>query len=173
MANFFANPYGPATGFFFSSAEELEAKTKHWRDHYGAVVEEWSVEFIDGSAGEPELFAAAGIDAGNINLWFDELEDLEESQRAALFFMLSKLGCKLSDALEKLEDAIVSEASLKDAAAERFDETWLPQIPERTRAEIAAYIDYEAYARDQELNGELSEFDFAGKTWTCLNPDAL
>ena len=169
MAKFFANPYGPAVGFYFTSAEELEAKTATWHDKHGAPVEEWSLDFIDGDAGEPELFAAAQIDQSNLNVWFEEIEDLDGSERAALFFLLSSLGYKLRDALEKLEDCSLSQCDLKEAASANFDERFLEAIPDGARA----YIDYDAWARDQDLNGEMHEFDFAGQTWTCTNADAL
>ncbi|GAC1461321.1 MAG: hypothetical protein NVSMB70_07450 [Chamaesiphon sp.] len=69
----------------------------------------------------------------------------------------------------KLEDVNLSEGNLKDVAETLFDEFYLNDVPESVRA----YIDYEKYARDCEMGGDLYEFDFEGTTWTCTNASSI
>ena len=58
---------------------------------------------------------------------------------------------------------------VKDAAIELFDAVNLSQIPEP----LQAYIDYDAFAHDLEIEGDFIEFEYAGSTFTCTNANAL
>jgi hypothetical protein len=71
----------------------------------------------------------------------------------------------MDQALEKIDEPSIYEGELKDAAEELFDECYLSDIPESVRN----YIDYAAFARDCELGGDMTEFEFAGTTYTCTN----
>lgn len=165
---FFAQPYNlDATGFYFSDFEDYQAKAEGLLDAFGCPVEEFEIMFISGEDADAELFAAAGINQANLEQWL-ELEDLDEQEKAALFAILS-LGYNLDQALEKIEDATLFRGRLEDAAEELFDEIYLGEIPENLRA----YIDYERFARDCELSGDMSEFEFAGETWTMTNASSL
>lgn len=86
-----------------------------------------------------------------------------------MFYLCRISSYNLVDALEKLEDVNLSEGNLKDVAEALFDEFYLNDVPESVRA----YIDYEKYARDCELNGDLCEFEFNGTTWTCTNASSV
>jgi hypothetical protein len=54
---------------------------------------------------------------------------------------------------------------LRDAAEELFDECWLHSVPESIRY----YIDYDKFARDCEMGGDLVEFECNNQTYTCTN----
>jgi hypothetical protein len=166
---FFAQPYNlDAAGFYFSDLDDYNAKAEGLLDSFGCPVEEVEIMFIDGSGADAELFAAAGINQANLEQWFDDLEDLDEQEKAALFAILS-LGYGLEQALEKIEDATLYRGRLEDAAEELFDEIYLSEIPEN----LHSYIDYSRFARDCELSGDMSEFEFAGETWTLTNASGL
>ena len=78
-------------------------------------------------------------------------------------------GYTLDQALEKLDEPSIAEASLRNAAEELFDECWLSSVPEN----IHFYINYDKFARDCELGGDMVEFEYNNKTYTCTNASAL
>lgn len=168
MSTFFAQPYSlDAVGFYFDTLEAYTEKSECLLDSFGNPVEEFEIQFIDGD--DCELFSACGINQGNLHTWFETIVDLGDQEKTALFYLRSILGCGLENALDKLEDVNLSEGNLKDIAETLFDEFYLNDVPESVRA----YIDYEKYARDCELGGDLCEFDFNGTTWTCTNASSL
>ena len=166
---YFAQPYNlDAAGFYFSDFEDYQAKAEGLLDSFGCPVEEFELQFIDGSGADAELFAAAGINQANLEQWFDDLEYLDDTEKAALFAILS-LGYNLDQAIEKIEGATLYRGRLEDAAEELFDEIYLSEIPEN----LHSYIDYSRFARDCELSGDMTEFEFAGETWTLTNASSL
>jgi hypothetical protein len=163
-----AQPYSlDACGFQFSSAEEFTAKQSALRDRFGSPVEEFELQYLDGEDGQ--LFEACGINQCNLPTWFDDIEPLEDYEKAALFYLTNCAGYRLNEALEKLEDVCISECSLIDAATELFDECYLSDVPEAVRN----YIDYEAFARDCRLGGDMYEFELNGSTWTVTNASGV
>ncbi|MFM0593993.1 antirestriction protein ArdA [Paraburkholderia dilworthii] len=165
-----AQPYNlDAVGFYFTTLEDYTAKAEANVDRWGAPVEEYELQFIDGTDAEGQLFTLLGINQANLETWFDDVVDRDEREQAALSFVVGDLGYSLADALDKIDDVNLFTGSLLDAATELFDECYLNDIPEAVRF----YIDYEAYARDQNLSGAMSELEFAGQTYTVTNADAL
>jgi hypothetical protein len=163
-----ASPYNPdARGFNFSTAEEFTVKQSALRDRFGSPVEEFSIEYLDGEDGQ--LFEACRIHQGNLSTWFDDIESLDRQEKAALFYLTDCAGYRLNEALEKLEDVCISECSLIDAASELFDDCYLSDVPEAVRN----YIDYEAFARDCRLGGDMYEFELNGSTWTVTNASGV
>lgn len=160
----YAQPYSlAATGFYFYDLTDYETKAAALRDDSGNPVEEFEIQYIDGDDGE--LFAACGINQANLEKWFDDVEPLDDHEKAALFYLVSEVGYYLADALDKIEDVCLQEATLEEAATELFDEIYAHDIPENLRC----YIDYERFARDCDLGGDMAEFRFDGKTYTCTN----
>jgi antirestriction protein len=64
---------------------------------------------------------------------------------------------------------MIQEGTLLDAATDYFDDCFINDIPEAVRG----YIDYEAFARDIQLGGDMTEFDYQGQTYTCTNSNSL
>jgi hypothetical protein len=62
-------------------------------------------------------------------------------------------------------DYSVVQGDLFAASAEVFDECYAQSIPIDARK----YIDYRAFSRDMESSGVMTEFEFAGETYTCIN----
>jgi hypothetical protein len=70
--------------------------------------------------------------------------------------------------VRNIDDVSLFPGELKEAAEALFDECYLSEIPEHVRS----YIDYEAFARDCRLSGDMYEFEFNGDTWTCTNANS-
>lgn len=168
MTTLHATPYNrDATGFYFTDAHDYESKSTVHVDRYGNLVEEFEIQFIDGD--DAQLFEACGINQANLNIWFDDIEFLQDHEKVNLYYLVGVAGHTLSQALEKLDDPSITESSLRDAAEELFDECWLSSVPESVRF----YVDYDKFARDCELSGDMTEFEYNNKTYTCTNSSAL
>lgn len=166
----FAQPLNPdASGFYFESNEDFNEKAPGVRDSFGGPIEEFEIQFIDGDQEDCDLFNACKISQADLELWFDKIEPLDTDTKAALFYAVNNIGYSLADALDKVDDGDVkiAEQTLEDAAAELLDDCY--SVPEG----LESYIDYEKFAHDCQLGGDMAEFDFAGSTWTCTNASEL
>lgn len=160
----FAQPYSlDAAGFYFDSMEAYATQSQSILDAHDQQVEEFEIQFIDGH--DAQLFEACAINQSNLDVWFDEVEALNDHNKVVLYYLCSCIGYQLDSALQMLDDVCLSPCKLKDAADELFDEIYLHEIPEAVRC----YIDYESFARDCELNGDMTEFEYNSDTWTCTN----
>lgn len=163
---FFAQPYSlDAVGFYFGTLDEYEQKAAALLDSFGNPVEEFELQFIDGSDEESALFHACGVNQANLGQFFAIIDEVPEYQFSALFYLCDVLGCTMADAMNKLDDVNIYTGELKDAATELFDECYASQIPENLRQ----YINYDSFATDCEMGGDMTEFEFAGTTYTCTN----
>lgn len=168
MTKLYANPYNiDAAGFYFNDAYEFIEKSANLIDRYGNPVEEFEIDFIDGD--DATLFIACGINQANLSTWFDDIETLGDQEKVNLYFLLNVAGYTLNQALDKLDEPSIAQSSLRDAAEELFDECCLHSVPESIRY----YIDYEKFARDCEMSGDLVEFEYNNQTYTCTNAAGL
>lgn len=161
---FHAQPYGDGEGFYFKDMKEFEAGIKKLK---ALGLEEVEIQFIDGDSGDSELFEALKLGQGNINLWFDEVEDMDESQKAALYFETSDLGIAADDAIENAKNGerMIAENTLEDYAYEFLKESY----KEIMEGPLGNYIDYKSYANDLKLGGDMTEFEFGGSTYVAEN----
>lgn len=167
--SFYAQPYSlDAQGFYFTDYEDYTAKAEALRDSFGHPVEEFELQFIDGDSEEADLFTASGVNQANLEQFFDEVLTLDDHQKPAFFYLTSVLNCSIEQALDKIDEPSIYEGELKEAAEQLFDECYLSDIPESVRN----YIDYAAFARDCEMGGDMTEFEFAGTTYTVTNAAA-
>ncbi len=166
---FYVSPYNTgATGFYFES-NDLK-KASDLRDNCGNAVEEFMIDVIDGTQEELELVNAIGIDQGNMEEVIEYIKTSDESEWPALFFLMDNNIVKsFEDAKDKIDEVCITESRLIDAASELFDECYGDSIPDN----IKCYIDYEAFARDCEIGGDMREFEFGGKTYTCTNASGI
>jgi Antirestriction protein (ArdA) len=168
MTILYAQPYNiDARGFNFASVHIFNAKMAKCFDAYGNAVEEFSIEYLEGDDGQ--LFEACRIDQTNLTTWFDEIESLDRQEKAQLFYLTSVNGYDLSDALERYDDVALFDGRLIEAATQLFDDCYLCDVPEAVRN----YIDYEAFANDCRLGGDMYEFRFGGDTFTVTNPSEV
>lgn len=163
---FYAQPYNPdARGFYFTTEEEFEQKSSECRDAFGYPVEEFEIQFIDGSHEEADLFSACGVNQANIGQFLTIIDEVPDYQFPALYYLCDVLGYDMATGMGKLDEVSLCSGSLEDAAEELFDECYAHDIPENLRI----YIDYAKFARDCELGGDMAEFEFAGETYTVTN----
>jgi hypothetical protein len=163
-----ARPYNiDATGSYFEGMDEYQDKALNRLDSYGRHVEEYEIHFIDGD--DAALFEVCGIDQSNLNVWFNDVECLQDYEKINLYYLVGYAGYTLSQGLERLDEPCITEARLKDAAAELFDECYLHTIPESVRY----YIDYSSFARDCALSVDMTEFEFNNRTYTCTNASEI
>ncbi len=156
--SYYAQPYDISyTGYFFSDLQEFS-------DQLGkAPFEEVELQFIDGD--NPSLFEAAGINQGNIDTWFDELEHITDDEAIAIRYLIDT-GLDLEDAIERAEEVQIHHGSAEDYAAELVDECYdLNNIPEI----IKYHIDYAGIANDMDLNSEISEIEHNIWITNCLD----
>lgn len=166
---FHAQPYSlDAEGFYFTDMDDYRAKYGANRDRFGFPVEEYEIQFIDGDTADAQLFEAAGINQASIEKFFELIDDVEEHQKPALFFLLEQ-GYDLEDSMDKIDDVMLQEGNLEEAAEALFDEIYLDQIPEN----LQNYINYSAFARDCEYSGDFREFEFSGTTYICINASSI
>lgn len=161
---FHAQPYDMDKnwGFYFTDFDSYIKGVE------ASGAEEFELQFIDGD--DAELFKACGINQANLAQWFDDVESLDDWQKVCLFYLMDNNICSdLSDAIDKIDDVSVSQCSLRDAAEELFDECYLHDVPEHVRA----YIDYDRFANDCRLGGDMDEFTYQGETYTCTNANGI
>ncbi len=141
----YANPYAyDAHGFYFRSADEYEkAFDKH------LPVEEYELEFIDGSSEDVDLFKALEVDALNLEQFFDISEDMDDHQKAALYYMLAHRGkgpCEtVDDLIEASEDVNVHPGDVGDWANSYIES--VGGVGELGRKLIQQHFDYAAYGK--------------------------
>lgn len=150
MTTFYAQPYSTDfTGFYFDSAEQFDERMEEMNEK---GCEEVEIQFIDGDMHLAQLFKSAYIGQGDIDFWFDELEDMDDQDITRLCYLLDQ-GHSMKDALNKYDCVCLHYGTAEDYAQEIIEET--TDIPENLRY----YIDYEAIARDMQLNGEIVEIE--------------
>lgn len=171
MTTLHATPYNlDATGFYFTDAQDYQKKAATHFDRYGNLVEEYEILFIDGD--DAALFEACGINQANLNSWFDCIGFMQDYEKVSLYYLVSMAGYNLAQALEKLDETSIYQGDLKEAATELFDECYLHSIA-ANMSNIQFYIDYDKFARDCQYSGDMTEFEYAGVTYTCTNSSSL
>jgi len=160
MTQLFAQPYDiDATGFYFETAEDYEAKTNALRNTYGDKVEEFEIQFIDGDAIDCDLAKAVGVNQANFGQFFDCIDDWDEGQKQQVIIAVGDCGYAFdSNTVPDDFDVEIYELCSPRELAEQFVEEGLfGDIPDR----LQSYIDYDAIARD--LAVDYSEIEIAGK----------
>lgn len=141
VTKLFAQPYHPGgTGFYMSSTEDWNKGLKSSRH------EEFEIQFINGDDHLAQLFDALDLTMAHVELWFDELEHLDEEEAAKLYY-LSVHGYDLDESIEKMENLLLFEGTKEDWAENLLEDTDYV-------VNVNFYFDYEAFGRDLRLNLE-------------------
>ena len=132
-------------------------------DSFGLPVEEFEIEYINGDL--PQLFNACSIDQCTLELWFDQIEIMDDQAQVELFYRCDNLGQETQEAIDKLSsDGSIHQSSLIDYATDFIDDYGIIDcLPDNFKY----YIDYEACARDLELSGEVTEFSYDSMAYTA------
>lgn len=158
----YANPYDTsARGFYFSSFEQFEEEFEK-----RLPVEEYEIDFIDGTNEQAALFKVASITQANLKDWFEGIESLEDYKMPAVYFLLSNGNVSdFDEAIRKADDLSFGEGNVQEYVERYIDDMGGPA--ELGKQTLEQYFDYESFARDWELNGDVMEFEFGGTTYTA------
>lgn len=160
----YANPYDTsAEGFYFSTLEEFEEKYEA-----NLPIEEYEIDFINGTKEEAQLFGAANVDQNFLETWFDFVDESDEYTWPAVYYYLG-VGYDLDEAQRKAGDTPAMEGRVKEVVEQWIDD--MGGVEQLGKETVEQYFDYDSYSRDMELNGEASEFQFAGETFTIIGSD--
>lgn len=160
MITLHAQPYDmDANGFYFTSSDDFDTKQSNHFNVYGAPVEEYELQFINGSDAVCNFNSIKPIDQCNISEWFEEVEEYEDfssDKQTAINYLMEIVGKSYKDALEAADDVYIFEGTKEDYAYEFIEDTGaLNEMPESLRG----YFDYEGLARDMEINGDIYEIE--------------
>ena len=146
----------------FKSMEEYKDKASNLRNDFGEPVEEFAIEFIDGTVSA--LFNSIGDHCG-MEKWFDCFEDLDEDEYIKACY-LAQIGYDPDEILSKLEDVYLFEGTALEYAYDYIDSCGMlddaPDIAKR-------YFNYEAFADDLLTSGDISELNFDGTDYIVQN----
>ncbi len=159
MTQLFAQPYDiSATGFYFETAEEYDAKANALRNDYGDSVEEFELQFIDGDDIDCALAKAIGINQANFRDYLEGVDEWQDWEKQRIIVAVGECGYVFDpdkDASDYNID-LYEAGSLRRLAEQFVDEGLYGDIPES----LQNYIDHDAIARD--LAVEYSEITIAG-----------
>ena len=150
MTEFYAQPYSlDHTGFYFDSIENYESGMRALNKR---GCEEVEIQFIDGDDHLASLAklrtSIRAISTPGSKSW---TISMKISYGRSCFLL--DLGYNLDEVLDRYEDVCVFEGKASDYAYDLINET--TEIPESLRY----YIDYDAIARDMQINGEIAEIE--------------
>lgn len=162
MTQLHAQPYDlSATGFYFESLEEFQAKATKARNAYGAPVEEFEIQFIDGEDIDCALAKAWAIHQADIGPYFDAVDGWEDHDKIKLIIAVGEVGYSFDAETVSPDDFdidIYHARSMNELAEEFVAEGLFGDIPDH----LSHYIDYDAVARD--LGMDYTETVIAGDT---------
>lgn len=155
MAEFYINPYGGKYGVAIDTDDaygDVDILNDLLEEKIAGRFEEYSVDLVDGDNEEVAMWGAATTAKGAYHaalVLFVEAMDQEDYLRPGIFYALNGYGpSDINEAKEYAENGSVREGTLKDLAYEFVDEGIM---------DTEYYFDYDAYARDLEINGGLPE----------------
>lgn len=125
----------------------------------------FELELYNSSREDEELFEALKMRVNDLELWFEEIVEMTALQKAALYYLVADCHRDINSALEKIDDLQLFEGDMNEAAIHLFDQLYLHEIPEH----LQHYVNYDRFRENLRSGGELYEFSFAGKTYTCIN----
>ncbi|MEL7444222.1 MAG: antirestriction protein ArdA [Pseudomonadota bacterium] len=156
----YAQPYDiSATGFYFESADDYATKVVSCRNSFGAPVEEFEIQFMDGEAIDAALARAVHLSQANLTSFFDCVEAWEDWEKTLVIIAVGECGYDFDPDVSPDHYGIdvYFVASLRELAEQLVEEGILGDIPETLRF----YFDYDAFARD--LAVEYTATEIAGE----------
>ena len=149
----FAQPYDlEATGFYFSSLEEYEAKCAENFNSWGGLVEEYMIDICDGPMLACKLASAIKLNQGNLQAFLEALDWCDDDLvKACIMYdhIITNADFKDYDQSEAEGLYLYEDMSWRDVAEEFVDSGCLGDVPDH----LSQYIDYDMVARDLSYNG--------------------
>lgn len=163
MTTFHAQPYDiSATGFYFEDSETYKAKIHSIVNDYGDEVEEFEIQFIDGSDLDCELVKAIEVNQANALNIIEALNDWDDDQKLNVIIAVGECGYSFdfeTNSPDDFEIDIYPNMDMRDLAQSFVDDGFFGDIP----ANIINYLDMDAIARD--LSCDYSETTIAGERY--------
>ena len=157
MTTLHAQPYDIcASGFYFDTFEQYEAKYAKNRNEYGQPVEEYEIQFIDGDS----LDAALGrhVDQCNLAKYLEAMDSWDDDQKlkAAIAFDNNIASVDFDIDPNDLYIDVYQDMDMRELAEQFVDDGLFGEIPNS----LQYYIDYDAIARD--LAVDYTTYNIAG-----------
>lgn len=167
MTRLFAQPYDiSANGFYFETAADYLTKSSQLRNDYGAPVEEFEIQFIDGEGIDSQLFNALSISQGTCEKFLDIVNEWDEDDKIKVIIAVGENGYNFDlnkDAPDEFDVDLYQIDSLKELAEQFAEEGLFGDIPERLRN----YLDYDAIARDLAMDYNEISVDGTNYVYRC------
>ena len=167
MTTLYAQPYDiAATGFYFDSVDAYDTKAANLRNNYGQPVEEFEIQFIDGEPLDGQLFATLSVYQGDIADYLEAVEDWTDDQKTKVIIAVGECGYAFRlgrDDPDKFDVDVYDCATMRDLAIQFIDEGLFGEIP----AAIQNYLDYDAIARDLEMDYGQTTIDGTRYIYRC------
>lgn len=175
---FYAQPYAiNATGFYFETAEEFAEKVAACRDDAGMPVEEFEIQFIDGTDAEAAMVDALDINQANLARVIDFVEEHGDDPRmtASVVYRAKHRGDRAEEIMQAnyLGEEIVGESSdahFEEKAIEEYAYQYIADagLLDGVNETVARYFDYGAFARDLRLSGDVTAVEVCG-AWYVID----
>ena len=163
----YAQPYDiSAAGFYFGCADTYATKAVALRNEYGAPVEEFEIQFIDGERIDLALANAWGLNQCNLARYFEVTDAWCDDQKLRFIIAVGECGYSFDLACvdpDDFEVDLYEVDSLRELAEQFVDDGLYGEIPEH----LAFYIDYDAIARDLAVDFCMTEIDGRRLAYAC------
>lgn len=155
----YAQPYDTsARGFYFESLEDYREQAAKAVNSFGAPVEEFEIQFIDGDDIDCALASAIGLNQAHLAQFFNVVEAWDDEDKTRVILAVGECGYSF-DANTQPDDFdldIYEGITLRELAEQFVDDGLFGDIPER----LQFYVNYDAIARD--LGFDYTEATVAG-----------
>ena len=167
MTQLHAQPYDlSASGFYFASMEEYNAKASALRNDYGQPVEEFEIQFIDGEGLDAALFQALSVHQGNIGAYFDAVDEWDDQDKIKVIIAVGEAGYSFvlgTDGPDNFEVDLYECDTMRELAEQFVDEGLFGEIPKA----LENYLDYDAIARDLSMDYGQTTIDGTHYIYRC------
>jgi len=157
----YAQPYDlDAQGFYFTSFEDYETKYNKNCNVYGQFVEEYEIQFIDGSVINSALFDAVG--SYNLKAYYKVVNIWDDFEKVDLIISYKDniTSEPFNEDIEPndLDIEVYYDMTFRELAQEFIDDGCLGDIPKH----LENYIDVDKYAYDLKM--DYNEFRLGSTT---------
>ena len=157
----YAQPYDlDAQGFYFTSFEDYETKYNKNCNVYGQFVEEYEIQFIDGSVINSALFDAVG--SYNLKAYYKVVNIWDDFEKVDLIISYKDniTSEPFNEDIEPndLDIEVYYDMTFRELAQEFIDNGCLGDIPQH----LENYIDVDKYANDLKM--DYNEFSLGNTT---------
>jgi len=157
----YAQPYDlDAQGFYFDSFEDYETKYNKNCNVYGQFVEEYEIQFIDGSVINSALFDAVG--SYNLKAYYKVVNIWDDFEKVDLIISYKDniTSEPFNEDIEPndLDIEVYYDMTFRELAQEFIDDGCLGDIPKH----LENYIDVDKYAYDLKM--DYNEFRLGSTT---------